>query len=156
MSASAQVSLGRWPHLLEQACYEVFEIMLASQLDPGKPVPCTGVEFTAMVGLAGSVTGILSVRCDQNAATKVASAMLHLPIEKAAEHAWDALGEVANMVAGNFKNKIEGVSDKCLLSVPTIITGADYSFHSQGNDSPFNFWFRFQGSPLQVTLEIQQ
>jgi len=36
----------------------------------------------------------------------------------------DAVGEVCNMVAGNFKNKISGISDGCKLSVPTVITGS--------------------------------
>ena len=37
----------------------------------------------------------------------------------------DAVGEVCNMVAGNFKNKISGISDGCKLSVPTVITGSN-------------------------------
>ncbi|HZQ96552.1 MAG TPA: chemotaxis protein CheX [Candidatus Sulfotelmatobacter sp.] len=129
--------------------------MLGSKLEPATPEPVTGVEFTAMVGLAGSLCGVLTVRCGQQSANLIASTMLNLPPAQASEHAWDALGEVANMVAGNFKNKIDGVSDKCLLSVPTVITGAGYSFHALADAAPLELWFRFQGGLLQVTLEIQ-
>jgi len=128
--------------------------MLKSKLDRGQPAPLTGVEFTAMVGLAGCVTGILSIHCCDQSATAVASAMLGMPSKEAAEHAWDGLGELANMIAGNFKNKLDGVADKCLLSVPTVISGADYSFRSLSDAPPIELWFRFHGKPLEVALEL--
>jgi len=37
--------------------------------------------------------------------------------------------EIGN--TGNFKNKIDGLSDGCMLSLPTVITGSDYTLHSQ-------------------------
>jgi chemotaxis protein CheX len=81
--------------------------------------------------------------------------MLDLAPQKAGEHACDALGEVANMIAGNFKNKLNGTSDKCMLSVPTVITGADYTFRSLAVANSVTLWFAFQGLPLSVTLELQ-
>jgi len=42
--------------------------------------------------------------------------------EKVGPEISDALGEVCNMIAGNFKNKISGLSEGCMLSVPTVIT----------------------------------
>ena len=66
----------------------------------------------------------------------------------------DTARELANMVAGNFKNKIDGMSDKCLLSVPTVITGADYSFRSISESQPLELWFRFHGKALHIALEL--
>lgn len=154
MSMAQEVTVEKWPPLLEYSTNEVFEMMLGSKIERGEPAPIEGVEFTAMVGLAGCVCGLLSVRCCQQSALQIASAMLGLPAQDAAEHAWDALGEIANMVAGNFKNKIDGMSDKCLLSVPTVVTGADYSFRSLADADPIELWFRFQGRPLRITLEL--
>ena len=36
------------------------------------------------------------------------------------------LGELRNMIAGNFKLKVTSLADHCMLSVPTVITGDDY------------------------------
>jgi len=154
MSTMPEVSAEKWLPLLEHSTHEVFDIMLRSKLEASKPESTTGVEFTAMVGLAGIVCGVLSIRCCHKSATQIASAMLGLPPKDAGEHAWDAMGELANMVAGNFKNKIDGMSDKCLLSVPTVITGADYSFKSLADSTPIEIWFRFHGEPLHIALEV--
>ncbi len=154
MSTVPELAPDKWPALLEHSAHEVFEIMLGTKLEPGSPEPVTGIEFTAMVGLAGIVCGVMSIRCCHESATHVAPAMLGLPPKDAGEHAWDAMGELANMVAGNFKNKIDGMSDKCLLSVPTVITGADYSFKSLADSTPIEIWFRFHGAPLHIALEV--
>ena len=140
--------------LLEVASTEVFRMMAGSELERTSQTPWKGAEFTAMVGLAGDLCGLLSVRCSQESACQVAALMLDLAPEKAAEHAWDALGEIANMIAGNFKNKLSGTARKCLLSVPTVITGADYSFRSLVDTNPLDLWFTYRGMPLEITLEI--
>jgi chemotaxis protein CheX len=141
--------------LLEVASHEVFRLMVGAELQRGSQTQGKGSEFTAMVGLAGELCGVLSVRCGKESANLVAALMLGLAPEKAAEHAWDALGEVANMIAGNFKNKLNGTSDKCMLSVPTVITGADYTFRSLAVANPMALWFTFQDMPLAITLEVQ-
>ena len=42
----------------------------------------------------------------------------------------DAIGEVANMIAGSFKNKLTGLAHGCMLSSPTVITGSDYAYRA--------------------------
>ena len=63
------------------------------------------------------------------------------------------MGEICNMVAGNFKNKISGLGDSCMLSVPTVITGADYNVRSMVNDT-LQAAFLFEGEPVIVSLEV--
>ena len=144
-----------WLPLLELATREVFDIMLASKLDPlGDSAPPTSSDFTSMVGLAGKLCGLLTLRCSTSAATKMASRMLSVDPEEATDHIWDALGEVSNMIAGNFKNKLTGMGDGCMLSVPTVITGGDYSFHSLADGGSLEVMLKFDGEPITVNLEL--
>ena len=88
-------------------------------------------DVTAMVGLAGKLSGMVSIRCQEKAAALMASRMLGLELDKVGPDISDALGEVCNMVAGNFKNKIAGLGDGCMLSPPSVITGEDYMVHTR-------------------------
>src|SRR5215470_8953008 len=126
----------RWLPLLELAVREVFEIMLGCKLEPLANINSTTLEFTAMVGLAGQLCGVVTMRSTAKSAVLMASKMLGVDPKDADQQTWDAIGEVTNMVAGNFKNKLSGLGDKCMLSVPTVITGADYSFHSLADGGP--------------------
>ena len=144
-----------WHPLLDLASHEVFELMLGSHLDASpEPVSNEGLDAAAMVGLAGLLCGMLTVRCKSQAAVQMASKMLGTDSDKAGPETWDALGEVCNMVAGNFKIKIPRMGDECMLSVPTVITGADYACHSLGLFSTLKSSFLFEGQPIVITLQI--
>jgi chemotaxis protein CheX len=133
---------------------EVFLLMLACPLQVLFEAPEEDVlDITAMVGLAGPVCGILSLRCSANAAGRMASRMLGVDPKGAGPEMWDAVGEICNMAAGNFKNKVRGLGDGCLLSVPTVITGGNYSVHSRVSEN-VQTWLSFEGEPLIVSLEI--
>jgi hypothetical protein len=54
---------------------------------------------------------------------------------------------------GKFKNKIAGLGDGCLLSVPTVITGTEYSLHSMVNDEMHTVLL-FEGEPVVLSLEV--
>jgi len=144
-----------WLPLLELSAREVFEIMLNSKLEPaGEDTSAPPSEFTAMVGLAGQLCGILTLRCSAQTASLMTCRMLGSDPAQAKEQMWDAIGEVCNMVAGNFKNKLTGMSDGCMLSVPTVITGADFTFHSLADAGSLELTMIFEGAPIQIALEV--
>jgi chemotaxis protein CheX len=143
-----------WIPLLETATREVFELMLACQLTVPATADTPTLDVTAMVGLAGQLCGVLSVRCDNKAAALMTSKMLGVALDKVGPEVSDALGEVCNMVAGNFKNKIAGLAEGCLLSPPTVVTGSDYSLHSLAESPGLNIDLLFEGLPLVISLQI--
>ncbi|MGB6386642.1 MAG: chemotaxis protein CheX [Terriglobales bacterium] len=144
-----------WLPLMEVATREVFELMLSSQLTVPAAEEDATMDVTAMVGLAGQLCGVLSVRCGVKAAVLMASKMLGVDLDKVGADMPDALGEVCNMVAGNFKNKIAGLAEGCMLSPPTVITGNDYSLHSQAESPGLEVRLLFEGMPMIITLRIQ-
>jgi chemotaxis protein CheX len=146
-----------WTPLLELSAREVFDIMLGTKLQSIESTANSNDgEFTALVGLAGSLCGVLSIRCNDQAARIMASKMLGMPPEEVDNDSWDALGEIANMIAGNFKGKLSGVGNHCMLSVPTIIVGSDYETRSMAAGNTIEAIFEFEQKPLWVTLELHE
>lgn len=143
-----------WLPLLQVAAEEVFEIMLGTKLEAAAEGQTTSSEITSMVGLAGQLCGVLTLRCSASTAKLMACKMLGPEAEQADQQMWDAMGEICNMVAGNFKNKLTGLSDHCMLSVPTVITGGDYSFHSLADAGALEITVLFDQQPVLVSLEI--
>jgi chemotaxis protein CheX len=142
-----------WAPLLELAEKEVFELMLGCELTAPEPNTDAVLDVAGMVGLAGQLCGVLMVRCTAQSAALMACKMLG--IEPAADSEMrDALAEVCNMVAGNFKNKIAGLGDGCMLSVPTVVVGNDYELHSMGGAAPLEVRLCFEGMPVVVSLQV--
>jgi chemotaxis protein CheX len=143
-----------WPALLEVAAREVFELMLGCRLTAAETLPDSPMDITAMVGLAGQLCGVMSVRCSKESSTIMASKMLGIEPSEVGAEMGDAFGEICNMVAGNFKNKISGLGDGCMLSVPTVIMGNDYSLHSLADAAAIELRLLFENMPVQITLQI--
>src|SRR3569833_1256334 len=143
-----------WAVLLEDSTREVFTLMLGCELAActrdsecdvvetpvsganAEPVlevrfhkdvsAVSTAEVTAVVGMAGALCGVLNFACGINAARMVAGHMLGMDPAEVGDQQWDAIGEVCNMVAGNFKAKLPGIGERCMLSVPTIVVGSNY------------------------------
>jgi len=144
-----------WKTILDCAATEVFEMMAGARLEPiptpeGEP----GGEYTAMVGLAGALCGMVTIRCGNATARKLASLMLGGDAASNPSITRDALGELCNMVAGNFKSKISSLADHCMLSVPTVINGGDYSMETSEPNDGFTAALKYESEIVWVALII--
>jgi chemotaxis protein CheX len=141
--------------MLANATCEVFEIMVGTSLgSPPQESPHTMADFTAMVGIAGSLCGVVGLRTSSESASRMAAKMLGSDEVSVGENVQDAFGEICNMIAGSFKARIAGLADGCALSVPTVISGRDYALHSLANGERYEVMFSFEGKPLSVTLDL--
>lgn len=143
-----------WGPILERATQEVFEMMLGCGLEPATQSVRSQLEVTAVVGLAGQLCGAFSIRCSSRGALLMTSAMLGLDEHEVSGDSWDAVGEVCNMTAGNFKAKLDGLGDNCMLSVPTIVNGADYTLRSLADGGSVVREFSFKGERVIACLEF--
>ncbi len=143
-----------WTPVLELATREVFELMLGCRLASPEAGIEKGSEITAMVGLAGRLCGVLSIRCEEKSAKLMASKMLRIETESTGPQMADALGEICNMVAGNFKQKIAGLGDSCMLSPPTVISGTDYNLYSLADSPGLEVRLLFEDMPITVILQV--
>jgi chemotaxis protein CheX len=149
-------SFENWRLNLCDSAKEVFSMMVGTEAKvPEQTDPPVVAEVTGMVGLAGELCGVLSVRCSKSCAAMIASRMLGVPLDEAASHWSDAVGEICNMVAGNFKAKIDGLQDKCMLSIPTIITGGDYQLYSLAAGDRIELPLLFEGESIWIALEVR-
>ncbi len=144
-----------WIPLLEMATREVFQLMLGCQLTAATTAEESTLDVTAMVGLAGRLCGVLSVRCEGKAAAVMTSKMLGVALDKVGPEVADGVGEVSNMVAGNFKNKVAGLGDGCMLSPPTVIMGSDYNLHSLAESPGLEVRLQFEDMPIVISLQIR-
>lgn len=141
-----------WKAMLESAAREVFQIMVGTTIKPAASPPEQQGEISAMVGMAGAICAVFRIRCSQDAASSIASKMLRRQGDNS--QICDAMGEICNMVAGNFKNKITGLADGCMLSVPTVVVGDDFNVYSPASHGLLEVSFEYEGKPIWVTLEI--
>lgn len=107
------------------AVKEVFETMIEVSFSMGKPcLKKDGIpshEVSSIIGISGEVTGSVVINLSEKTALQLASALLGDELAELDEDCIDAIGEIANMVAGNAKNGFPVANTS--LSVPTVVIG---------------------------------
>jgi chemotaxis protein CheX len=150
-----------WKSVLDCAAVEVFEMMAGTRLTPfvppavepgAEPAPERQGGLTAMVGMAGVLCGMTTIRCSSDTAIRLASKMAGDEAAKDPNIVSDAMGELCNMVAGNFKAKITCLADHCMLSVPTVISGDSYVMQAAEPSEVLLLALNFDGSPIHISL----
>ena len=107
----------------------VFETMVGMPVTVGKPVlkheVSAPTDVSGVIGFSGDATGSVVLGFSFDTASKVATSFAGVDINPEHPDFADAIGEIANMVAGGAKSKFEGL--KVNISLPNVITGSDHS-----------------------------
>ena len=82
-------------------------------------------DIRGIIGLMGALSGTVIVSLDQQVALSATGAMLGETPESMDENVIDAVGELANMIAGSAKSTLEHLDIK--LALPTVISGRNHN-----------------------------
>ena len=136
---------------------DVFSTMLGMEVTPEPehveqtpPVIAEGV--MALVGLAGPCTGAGVITCGSAFAIQVCNHLLMAEETSVNEDVLDAMGEVANMIIGNFKTLAEEHVGPLCLSIPTVIHGRNFTSRSIGNTAWVVLPFECNGDVMQIRI----
>ena len=77
--------------------------------------------------MTGLYKGVLAIHASIEMAKKITSQMLFMDVDEVDEDVLDAMGEMANMLAGNIKAALSSNGKDIELSVPSAVTGEKYS-----------------------------
>lgn len=141
------------------ATKEVFKTMVMMELEDhyplSEPVSRLHCSITGMVGLAGKYSGILSIHCPQTLALSITSNMLGMDVDEVGEDVNDALGEIANMLGGHVKQVLSKGGLDLNLSIPTVISGENYSVNCMADKDCVIIPFSWNGDRFLVGLNLR-
>jgi chemotaxis protein CheX len=145
--------LGELAAHLDRAVAEVFQTMLGVACEPSSERQETvGGTISAVIGLAGALSGSLVLKSGEAAARQMAARMTGVEPDEVDAMVRDAVGEIANMLAGAWKGFDPKLSCGCLLSTPTVVSGTSYQLFSQRAPMQMERTYRFEESRLTVAF----
>jgi chemotaxis protein CheX len=78
-------------------------------------------EVSSIIGLSGTVTGCVVINLSKEIALQLVSALIGDEVTELDDDCTDAIGEIANMIAGNAKTDFP--SSGTTISVPSVVVG---------------------------------
>lgn len=140
---------------LDKTVEEVFATMLGSQVtlsESGLAPSNVPITLTAVIGLAGALSGAFTIVVNEATAKRIASIMLGIEIHELNSDVYDAVGEIANILSGAWKSRIPPLHGGCLLTVPTVVTGTSYDVHRKATTFRMARSYHFVDAPLTINI----
>jgi len=138
------------------ATEEVFETMVFKPVSRQDPIDDTTVRprsnVVATVAFAGHRRGLVAFHASLPAAKNIAAAMLGMPAEEINGEMPDAIGEIANMIAGSFRTKLAATEPASAIAVPTVTIGSDFSTKYMSQVNRVLCPFRMEDEAIYVEL----
>jgi len=117
--------------------------------DPKKRVyPISG-----LIGLSGKASGMVVINLSTEVALKAASAMLMEEQTELNDDVLDAVGELANMIAGQAKTELEEYD--LSVSLPNVVTGEGHEVRFPSTTPPLAVPFKTDFGPLRLEVGFE-
>jgi chemotaxis protein CheX len=119
---------------------------------PTRDAPEDGV--LSFVGFAGDWSGTGVIRCSSSLACIISSRMLMTEYASVNDDVLDVIGEITNMIIGNFKDEAAHKLGPLGLSIPTVVYGKNFQAHNANHLSWTAVPFDYQGELFEVKVSI--
>lgn len=133
-----------------------FRTMLGCQVARGELRLRTGepelFEISGIIGLSGQAVGSVVLSLSREVALRATSTMLMMDATELDGDVIDAVGELANMVAGAAKAELEEFN--LSVSLPNVVTGKDYRLRFPSDVTPVCIPFTCDWGPLLLEVGL--
>jgi len=145
--------------VIDATC-EIFETMLMTRVTPGDPLPNRSDVFvggiSGMVGMAGGYRGLLAIHCSDQVAMAITGTFLGIEVDTVDDDVKDAIGEMANMLAGSVKSSLSENGKDIKLSIPSAVGGEEYTFECHAAADQVLMPFKMPDGEFLVELQLQE
>jgi chemotaxis protein CheX len=150
-----QVTLVVITELLLYAVTKTFATMLNVALEPREVLSASGDEAVGCIHYKGQVNGKIFLRIPCNAASWIVPRFLgkDLPMQ-ASDLLPDVVGEVLNIIGGNFKSNLVDAGLSCNLSVPQVDTRPGFGVEAGAGEHHLSLPLSAEGIGLFLELFI--
>jgi len=140
------------------ATSDIFSTMIMLEAIPGSPLTEKMLSFhesiSGILGFSGDIKGMLRIHCPDRVAMAITGSLLGMEVNQIDDDVNDAIGEIANMVAGGLKVNLAKDNKNIDLSIPTAIGGKAYTVHSMASAERITVPFALETGQMLVELEF--
>ncbi len=116
-----------------RATLDTFKTMLNTDAKPGVPQlkkeKMPTYDVSGIIGLSGDAKGSITISFPKIMALKVVSVMIGVKLKVIGPELTDGIGEIANIIAGNAKQHLNGLN--LSISLPNVVVGKEHTLVTQ-------------------------
>ena len=112
--------------------------------------------ISSLVGFAGTYNGLVSLHMPSDLAIRATSCMLGMEVTEVSDDVNDAMGEIANMIAGSFKQHLSTNGMDIHISTPSVIHGKEYVISLGSNPDQIAVRFATDDDWFMVAVAFEE
>jgi chemotaxis protein CheX len=140
------------------ATLQALEMMAAVRPQRGAPFVKTDQasrgDISGIIGLAGETTGSVAVTFPEALARRIYANLVGEEAEGITEEVCDAIGELANMIAGGAKAELSQQGCDFQIAIPTIVVGAGHTIDHRGQGPCLVVPFTLDGEEFWLEVSL--
>ncbi|MEQ8848447.1 chemotaxis protein CheX [Botrimarina sp.] len=109
--------------------------------------------ISGLIGLSGKASGMVVINLSTEVALKAASQMLMEDINEVNDDVLDAVGELANVIAGQAKTDLAQYDLN--VSLPNVVTGEGHEIRFPSSTPPLAVPFKTDFGPLRLEVGFE-
>lgn len=114
-----------------EATLHVLGTIASMEVEGGKPFLKKDLiargDVSSIIGLTGDTKGTISVSFKKKTILPIVSEMFDEEITELNDEVTDAVGEIANMISGHARQKLDELDCNLKAAIPTVIMGKDHT-----------------------------
>lgn len=113
--------------------------------------------FASSVGFAGEINGVCYLFMTENFAYRAGGKITGMERDELDDDiVRDVCGELTNMFAGTFKNKLADLGLPSTLTLPTVVQGKRMAISTAGTAAQYRFTFEVEGLNIYADLLLSK
>lgn len=113
-----------------ESTVEVIQTMAFTKVSPGKPyrkeTSMAMGDVSGIIGINGEASGTISASFTAGCILPIVSSMLGEEIKEMNDDIKDAVGEIANMISGQARQRLESKGRNLKAAIPVVIMGKNH------------------------------
>ena len=98
---------------------------------------------------------MLAIHLPDKVAMSITGSFLGMDVEEVDDDVTDAIGELANMVAGNIKMILDEEGNNVTVSIPSCVHGDEYTMDTVSDSERVVIPFNIESGQFLVELQIK-
>ncbi len=140
------------------ATVQALEVMAAVRPERGRPFVKSGGstkgDISGLIGLAGEARGSVAVTFPAVLAKRIYANMVGQEAADLGEEVRDAVGEIANMIAGGAKASLAQEGFNFRIAIPSIIVGPGHTIDHKGTGPCLVVPFSLEGETFWLEVSF--
>lgn len=109
-------------------------------------------DVSGVIGLAGDMNGIISVTFTEKCIFYIVTGMFGEEVKELNAEIGDAVGEIANMISGQARQKLEGQGTNLQAAIPSVVIGKNHTISHLTKQPIIALPFSTQGGDFTVEI----